>query len=148
MARRDSRLSLDDLAGLDAAGAHAYTLAGSSNDCLDRLQVYVPAAAGGVVGVGDVVAELRTLAAEITFLRHVLTPISYCSFFPQGRRSPGGESGASRVPAAEVGGLKLGRRESADNSKIRALAGRKLILKTLVVHYSKESMTGRSSLEG
>jgi hypothetical protein len=65
-------LGFDDLAGLDAAGAHANALAGSLNDSLHRLQVHVPTPTGGVVGVGDVVAELRAFAAEITFLRHVL----------------------------------------------------------------------------
>jgi hypothetical protein len=65
-------LSLDDFSGLDAAGAHAHTLAGSPDECLNRLQVHIPATTGSVVGVGDVVAELRALAAEITFLRHVL----------------------------------------------------------------------------
>jgi hypothetical protein len=65
-------LGFDDLAGLDAAGAYADALAGSLNDRLHRLQVYIPAPAGSVVGVGDIVAELRAFAAEITFLRHVL----------------------------------------------------------------------------
>jgi hypothetical protein len=63
-------LAFDDFAGLDAAGADAHTLACAINQGLDGLQVYVPATPGGVVGVRDVVAELRTLAAEITFLCH------------------------------------------------------------------------------
>jgi len=71
MARRAFPLSFDDLAGLDAAGAYANAFAGSPDECLDGLQVHVPTTTGGVVGVGDIVAELRTLAAEITFLRHV-----------------------------------------------------------------------------
>jgi hypothetical protein len=45
-----------------------------------------------------------------------------------------------------VGGLKLGRRESAD-TQIRALAGSESILKTLVVHYSKEFMKRRVELK-
>jgi hypothetical protein len=65
-------LALDDLAGLDAAGANADALRGALDDGLDRLQVHVPATPGGVVGVGDVVAELRSLAAKITFLSHDL----------------------------------------------------------------------------
>jgi hypothetical protein len=70
-------LAFDDLAGLDAAGADSHSLACTVDLGSDRLQVYVPAAAGRVVGVGDVVTELRTLAAEITFLCHdCLAPIS------------------------------------------------------------------------
>ena len=63
-------LTFDDLAGLDAAGADAHALADAINDSLDGLQVYIPATTGRVVGVGDVVAELRSLAAEFTFLSH------------------------------------------------------------------------------
>ena len=65
-------LALDDFAGLDAAGADADALAATIDLSLDGLKVHVPAAAGGVVGVGDVVAELRAFAAEITFLCHDL----------------------------------------------------------------------------
>ena len=63
-------LALYDFAGLDAAGADAHALAGAADRGLDRAQIDVPAAAGGVVGVGDVVAELRAFAAKITFLCH------------------------------------------------------------------------------
>jgi hypothetical protein len=63
-------LALYDFAGLDAAGADAHALAAAVDLGFDGLEVDVPAATGGVVGVGDVVAELRTLAAEITFLCH------------------------------------------------------------------------------
>lgn len=70
--RRFEELGFDDLAGLDAARAHTNALAGSLDDGFHRLQVHVPAPPGGVVGVGDVVTELRAFAAEITFLRHVL----------------------------------------------------------------------------
>ena len=63
-------LAFDDFAGLDAAGADAHALAGAIHYGLDGLQVYVPAATRGVVGVGDVVAELRAFAAEFTFLCH------------------------------------------------------------------------------
>ena len=63
-------LAFDDLAGLDAAGADAHALADAINDGLDGLQVHVPATAGRVVGVRDIVAELRSLAAEFTFLSH------------------------------------------------------------------------------
>jgi hypothetical protein len=63
-------LTFDDLAGLDATGADAHALADAINDGFDRLQVHVPATAGRVVGVRDIVAELRSLAAEFTFLSH------------------------------------------------------------------------------
>ena len=63
-------LTLNDFAGLDAAGADAHALAYTVYLGLDGLQVDVPAAAGGVVGVGDVIAELRAFAAEITFSCH------------------------------------------------------------------------------
>ena len=65
-------LAFDDFAGLDAAGADADTLASAGDLGLDGLQVYVPATPGGVVGVRDVVAELRAFAAEITFVGHDL----------------------------------------------------------------------------
>jgi hypothetical protein len=65
-------LAFDDFAGLDAAGADADALASASDLGLDGLEVYVPAAPGGVVGVRDVVAELRPFAAKITFVCHDL----------------------------------------------------------------------------
>ena len=65
-------LAFDDFSGLDAAGADADTLAAAIELGLDRLKVDVPAAAGGVVCVGDVVSELRPFAAEITFVCHNL----------------------------------------------------------------------------
>ena len=65
-------LAFDDFAGLDAAGADADALASAVDLGLDGLEVYVPAAAGGVVGVRDVVAELRAFAAKITFVCHDL----------------------------------------------------------------------------
>ena len=63
-------LAFDDFAGFDAAGADAHAFACAIDLGLNRLQVDVPATPGGVVGVRDVVAELRTLAAKITFLCH------------------------------------------------------------------------------
>jgi hypothetical protein len=65
-------LTFDDFSGLDAAGADAYALAATIDLSLDGLEVNVPATAGGVVGVRDVVSELRAFAAEITFLCHDL----------------------------------------------------------------------------
>jgi hypothetical protein len=63
-------LAFNDFAGLDAAGADANALAAAVDLGFDGLEVYVPTTPRGVVGVGDVVAELRTFAAEITFLCH------------------------------------------------------------------------------
>ena len=65
-------LALDDFAGLDAAGADANALASAGDLGFDGLEVDVPAAPGGVVGVRDVVAELRAFAAKITFVGHDL----------------------------------------------------------------------------
>lgn len=65
-----SGLALYDLAGLDAAGADADALACAVDNGLDCLQVHVPATARGVVGVRDVVTELRSLAAKFTNLCH------------------------------------------------------------------------------
>jgi len=69
---RRNALAFDDFAGLDAAGADAHAFASAVDLGLDGLEVYVPAAASGVVGVRDVVAELRAFAAKITFLCHDL----------------------------------------------------------------------------
>jgi hypothetical protein len=63
-------LAFDDFAGLNTAGADAHTLAYTVHLGLDGLQIDVPAAPSGVVGVRDVVTELRAFAAEITFSCH------------------------------------------------------------------------------
>jgi hypothetical protein len=65
-------LAFDDFAGLDAAGAHADALASAANPSFDGLEVYIPAAPGGVVGVRNIVAKLRAFAAKITFVCHDL----------------------------------------------------------------------------
>ena len=65
-------LAFDDFAGLDAAGADADAFASAGDLGFDRLEVDVPAAPGGVVGVRDVVAKLRAFAAKITFVGHDL----------------------------------------------------------------------------
>ena len=66
------RLTFDDFAGFDAAGADAYAFASAGDLSFDGLEVDVPATAGGVVGVRDIVAELRAFAAKITFVGHDL----------------------------------------------------------------------------
>jgi hypothetical protein len=65
-------LAFDDFAGLDAAGADANALASAGDLGFYGLEVDVPATPGGVVGVRDVVAELRAFAAKITFVCHDL----------------------------------------------------------------------------
>ena len=65
-----STLAFENFAGLDAAGADAHTLACAVDLSLHGLQVYVPTTPRGVVGVRDIVAELRAFAAKITFLCH------------------------------------------------------------------------------
>jgi hypothetical protein len=69
-AERQLKLDLYDAAGLDAAGANAHALGSAIDFGLHWLEVYIPAAAGLVVRVRDVVTELRAFAAEITFGCH------------------------------------------------------------------------------
>jgi hypothetical protein len=65
-----SGLAFYDFAGLDAARADAKASACAIDLSLDGLQVNVPATPCGVVGVGDIVAELRAFAAEFTLSCH------------------------------------------------------------------------------
>ena len=69
------QLALNDFARLDAARAHANALAGPIHLRAYRAQVDVPAPAGGVVGVRDVISELRPFAAEFTLGCHGIAPI-------------------------------------------------------------------------
>src|SRR5580698_6871363 len=69
-ARGKNRLSLGDLSTLDAGCAHTQPFRGAVDQRFDRLQVHIPAPARHVVSVRDVIAELRTLAADITNLCH------------------------------------------------------------------------------
>src|SRR5258708_4540692 len=63
-------LGLGDFAGLDAAGADANALVAAAYLRLYRAQIDVPPAPADVVRVGDVVAELRAFAANLTYLCH------------------------------------------------------------------------------
>jgi hypothetical protein len=65
-----AKLSLGDLARLDAAGAHANPLVPAAYFRLDWTKVHIPAPPANVMRVGDVVAELRAFAAKITFVCH------------------------------------------------------------------------------
>ena len=60
-----------DLAALNAAGAHANPLGRAIDQRLHGLQIHIPAALGDVVRVRNVVPELRSLAANITYLCHL-----------------------------------------------------------------------------
>src|SRR5579859_1077634 len=68
---RASSANLGYLAGADARGADAQMLVSARNHGANALQVRVPAAAAGIVGVGDHVAIMRPFAAEITLQCHV-----------------------------------------------------------------------------
>ena len=102
---RPGQLAFDDLAGLDAAGAGADTLAGAVDDSFDRLQVHVPPTTGGVVSVRDVVAELRTLAAKITFLSHDLLQ-SFVAEPPSGSISSLGMNSTTNPGFNDLPGLR------------------------------------------
>src|SRR5437867_2098801 len=69
--RRAGGSGLDYLAGADACSANAKMLMSACDDGANALEVRVPAAAAGIVGVADHVAVLRPFAAEITLQCHV-----------------------------------------------------------------------------
>jgi hypothetical protein len=76
-------LGFGDLTALDAAGANAQLLRSAINLGLYRAEVDAPAPAGDVMGVRDVVSELRTFAADLTNLSHDKTPNLNCSRAPE-----------------------------------------------------------------
>ena len=63
-------LGFDDLAGLDATGADTNPLGAASDLRLDRTQIHIPASTAHIVSVRNVITELRTLAANLTYLSH------------------------------------------------------------------------------
>ena len=70
-AKRNARLGrFGDFAGLQAGGADAHALVGAIHPRSHRTQIHIPAAAAHVVGVADLVSELRAFAADITNLCH------------------------------------------------------------------------------
>ena len=69
-----NRLCLDDFAGLDTAGTHANALIRRIDLGLYRLEIDIPAAAGDVMRMRYIVAELRLLAANFTDLCHDSCP--------------------------------------------------------------------------
>ena len=67
-------LCLRDLSALDAAGANTEALGCAIHQSFHFLQIHVPAPSGYVVRVGDIIAELRPLAANIAYLCHRFAP--------------------------------------------------------------------------
>ena len=55
-----------DFAVADAGSAGADFFRGATDQSADGLQIYIPATIRYVVGVADLMPELRTLAADIT----------------------------------------------------------------------------------
>jgi hypothetical protein len=92
------KLNFDDFAGLDAAGANAHALAAALNFGLYGTQIHVPTPPGGVVGVGDIVAELRSFAAEFTLGCHGIAPI----WILLRRRFLGASSGCFAWPGSKL----------------------------------------------
>jgi hypothetical protein len=68
--RRERRSGFDDFAAAQAGGADADALGGGADLGVHRTQVYIPTPLGDVMGVADIVSELRPLAADLTYLCH------------------------------------------------------------------------------
>jgi hypothetical protein len=85
-------LRLGDFAALDAVGADADTLGCAIDQGVNGLEIRAPAAPGYVVGVRDVIAKLRTFAANVAYLCHCSTPKSL-RVFPH--RDRGGREDAA-----------------------------------------------------
>jgi hypothetical protein len=64
----------DDFAAAQAGGADADAFGRSLDFGVNWAQVDVPAALGDVVGVADVVTELRPFAADLANLCHGVSP--------------------------------------------------------------------------
>lgn len=65
-----------NLAAFDTAGANLDTFASAVDQRAHVLQIWVEAAASSVICVGNIVAELRALAAKITTISHNYLQIS------------------------------------------------------------------------
>ena len=75
----------DNFARFDAAGAHLHTAVAAVRKLnADGLQVRVETPTGLIVGVGNIITELRPFAADITSLSHKIAPLwkegSYSSY--------------------------------------------------------------------
>lgn len=55
----------DDLSRFQAARAYPKALCAAADESADRLQVWIEASVGAVVGVAHAVAKLRPLAADL-----------------------------------------------------------------------------------
>ena len=98
------RLSgLGDLAFFDATGADPDPLGLAVHQRLDSLQIHAPAPPCDVVGVRDIVAELRAFPAEIAYLCHDLAPnLGVSRWRGIGRYSPPAASRIFIIPG--IGG--------------------------------------------
>jgi hypothetical protein len=63
-------LGFDDFAATQAGGADSDAFGGSAYFGVHRAQIHIPAPLGDVMGVADIVSELRPFAAEFTYLCH------------------------------------------------------------------------------
>jgi hypothetical protein len=64
------RLRFDDFAAALAGSADADTPGRGAHLGVYRSQIYVPTPLGDVMGVADIIPELRPLAADLTYLCH------------------------------------------------------------------------------
>jgi hypothetical protein len=62
--------SLLNFAGTKTGSTNAKAAASAINERANRLQIYIPAALGDIVGVADPIAELRALSTNIANLCH------------------------------------------------------------------------------
>ena len=65
MSAGNSRLRFNDFAAAQAGGANANPFVAALQFGVDRAQVDVPATLGHIVGVADVISELRPFAADV-----------------------------------------------------------------------------------
>jgi hypothetical protein len=75
---QEARLGLGYFAALDAVGANANALGCPVDQSMDGLEVWIPATPGYVVCVRDVIAELRTFAANVAYLCHGSNSRIFC----------------------------------------------------------------------
>ena len=71
----------------NAGCAGADTLACTVDDRTHRLQIYIPAAIGHIVGVADLMPELRAFAANITNSCHWVKLLGMFSAVPKPART-------------------------------------------------------------
>ena len=83
MSEAPPMLCLGDFAALDATGADPDPLGVPVDQRLHSLKIDAPAAAGHVVRVRDVIAKLRTFAANVAYLCHDVAP-NLCVSVPPG----------------------------------------------------------------